>query len=282
MNAEPPYERQSPLLKLAAYALLLLTLAVLLFPFVEMISTSLKSRQDLTLYPPVWLPEKPLWQNYIDVWTIVPLATYVKNSFIIAGGATLLNALVAIPAGYALARFNFPGRQTYLHFVVATQMFSPVVLLLATFRMMFSFGLLNTYWSVILINATVTLPFTVWMLTAYFSTVPKEIEEAALLDNTGRWRMLFDHFIPIAMPGIVTALTFAFVIAWNEFLFAVTFITDPALRPLTTGVYTFIGRTETQWNYLMAASLISVVPVFIGFLMVQRRLVAGLAAGAVK
>lgn len=161
-------------------------------------------------------------------------------------------------------------------------MFSPVVLLLATFRMMFSFGLLNTFWSLIFINATVTLPFTVWMLTSYFSTVPKEIEEAALIDNTGRWRMLWDHFIPICMPGIVTALTFAFVLAWNEFLFAVTFVSTPEMRPLTTGIYTFIGRTETQWNYLMAASVISIVPVFIGFLLVQRRLISGLAAGAVK
>jgi multiple sugar transport system permease protein len=279
---DAPFERQPPLAKLAAFSLLWLVLVVLLFPFVEMISTSLKSRQDLVAYPPDWLPAAPVWRNYLDVWRIVPLIGYVKNSVIIAGGATILNALVAIPAGFALARFRFAGRQTYLHLVIATQMFSPVVLLLATFRMMFRFGLLNTHLSVIFVNATVTLPFTIWMLSAYFASVPREIEEAALLDNTGRWRMLFDHFIPISMPGIVTALTFAFVIAWNEFLFAVTFISDPALRPLTTGVYTFIGRTETQWNYLMAASLISIVPVFIGFLLVQRRLVAGLAAGAVK
>jgi multiple sugar transport system permease protein len=216
------------------------------------------------------------------VWRIVPMLTYVQNSVIVAGGSTLLNAVVAIPAAFALARFRFPGRQAFLYFVVATQMFSPVVLLLATFRMMFSFGLLNTYWSLIFINATVTLPFTVWMLTSYFSTVPKEIEEAALIDNTGRWRMLWDHFIPICMPGIVTALTFAFVLSWNEFLFAVTFVSTPEMRPLTTGIYTFIGRTETQWNYLMAASAISIVPVFIGFLLVQRRLISGLAAGAVK
>lgn len=277
-----PYETDSRLLRLAGFAVLILVLAVLLFPFVEMISTSLKSRQDLALFPPVWAPGEPVWRNYFDVWTLVPLLTYVKNSVIVAVGATLLNAVVAIPAGFALARFRFPGRQAFLYFVVATQMFSPVVLLLATFRMMFSFGLLNTYWSVIFINATVTLPFTVWMLTSYFSTVPREIEEAALLDNTGRWRMLWDHFIPICMPGIVTALTFAFVLAWNEFLFAVTFISNPELRPLTTGIYTFIGRTETQWNYLMAASAVSVVPVFVGFLLVQRRLISGLAAGAVK
>ena len=277
-----PFENDGKLLRLAGFAFLWIVLVVLLFPFVELISTSLKTRQDLALFPPVWFPPAAAWQNYIDVWRIVPMLTYVQNSLIVSVGSTLLNAVVAIPAAFALARFRFPGRQAFLYFVVATQMFSPVVLLLATFRMMFSFGLLNTYWSLIFINATVTLPFTVWMLTSYFSTVPKEIEEAALIDNTGRWRMLWDHFIPICMPGIVTALTFAFVLSWNEFLFAVTFVTTPELRPLTTGIYTFIGRTETQWNFLMAASAISIVPVFIGFLLVQRRLISGLAAGAVK
>ena len=276
------YRTGTWLTRLSAAALFWLFLVVLLFPFVEMISTALKSKPALSEYPPVWFPAAPVFGNFVELWSAIPLATYFMNSVIIAGGSTLLNGLVAIPAGYALARFRFPGRQTFLHAIVATQMFSPVVLLLATFRMMFDFGLLNTYWSVIFINATVALPFTVWMLAAYFSTIPREIEEAAILDNAGRWRMLIDHFLPIAMPGIVTAMTFAFVISWNEFLFAVTFITDQDLRPLTTGIYTFVGRTETLWNFLMAASVVSIVPVFIGFLLVQRRLVSGLAAGAVK
>jgi multiple sugar transport system permease protein len=276
------YRTSNWLRRLSGLALLWLVLAIMLYPFVEMISTSLKSKPALSDYPPVWFPAEPIFRNYIELWSTIPLAAYIRNSIIIAGGATLLNGLAAVPAAYALARFRFPGRQTFLHMIVATQMFSPVVLLLATFRMMFDFGLLNTYWSVIFVNATVALPFTIWMLTAYFSTIPREIEEAALLDNAGRWRMLADHFVPIAMPGIVTAMTFSFIIAWNEFLFAVTFITDQRLRPLTTGIYTFVGRTETLWNFLMAASLISIVPVFIGFLLVQRRLVSGLAAGAVK
>jgi multiple sugar transport system permease protein len=282
MSAGAPWEHDRRPVRLAGYALLILLLAIILFPFEEMISTSLKSSAELAHYPPVWLPHAPVWRNYIDVWRFVQLGSYVSNSLIIAGGATVLNAVVAIPAAFALARFRFPGRQAFLHVIVATQMFSPVVLLLATFRMMFTFGLLNTYASLICMNATVSLPFTLWMLTAYFASIPREIEEAALLDNTSRLRMLFDHFIPTAMPGIVTAVTFTFVHAWNEFLFAVTFITKPEMRPLTTGIYTFIGREETQWNYLMAASLISVVPVFLGFLLVQRRLVSGLAAGAVK
>lgn len=279
---DAPYDAGSRLMRLAGLALLWIVLVVILFPFGEMISTALKSQPDLALYPPVWFPSIPQFGNFIEVWSEVPLATYLKNSVIIAGGSMLLNGAVAIPAGFALARFRFPGRQSFLYAVVATQMFSPVVLLLATFRMMFSFGLLNTYWSVIFVNATTALPFTIWMLTAYFSTIPREIEEAAILDNTGRWRMLVDHFVPIAMPGIITAMTFAFVIAWNEFLFAVTFITDQDLRPLTTGIYTFVGRTQTLWQFLMAASIISIVPVFLGFLLVQRRLVSGLAAGAVK
>jgi len=276
------YRTGTRLTRLSAAALFWLVLVVILYPFVEMVSTALKSKPALSDYPPVWFPAEPVFRNFIDLWSAIPLAVYLQNSLIIAVGSMVLNGLVAIPAGYALARFRFPGRQVFLHAIVATQMFSPVVLLLATFRMMFDFGLLNTYWSVIFVNATVALPFTMWMLTAYFSTIPREIEEAAILDNTGRWRMLFDHFVPIAMPGIVTAMTFAFVLAWNEFLFAVTFITDQNLRPLTTGIYTFVGRTETLWNFLMAASLISIVPVFIGFLVVQRRLVSGLAAGAVK
>jgi multiple sugar transport system permease protein len=280
--SEADYRTGTTLTRLSMAALFWLILVAILFPFVEMISTALKSKPALSHFPPVWFPAEPVFWNFVELWSAIPLANYLKNSVIIAGGSTLLNSLVAIPAGYALARFKFPGRQTFLYAIVATQMFSPVVLLLATFRMMFDFGLLNTYWSVIFVNATVALPFTIWMLTAYFSTIPREIEEAAILDNAGRWRMLFDHFLPIAMPGIVTAMTFAFVISWNEFLFAVTFITDQNLRPLTTGIYTFVGRTETLWNFLMAASAISIIPVFIGFLLVQRRLVSGLAAGAVK
>ncbi len=269
-------------LRLSGFALLGLVMLVMLFPFVEMLSTSLKSQTEYLQYPPVWFPENPVLENYVTIWYYAPLATFIRNSLIIALGATLLNAIVAIPASYCLARFQFRGRQAILIVIVATQMFAPVVLLLATFRMMFSLGMLNTYWSLIFLNATVALPFTIWMMTAYFSTIPKEIEEAAVLDKAGRFRILIDHLLPISMPGLVTALTFCFVIAWNEFLFAQTLITNPTMRPLTTGIYTYVGRRDTEWNFLMASSVISILPVFLAFLLVQRRLISGLSAGAVK
>jgi multiple sugar transport system permease protein len=159
--SEEPYATGSKLMRLSGLALLWLLLAVILFPFVEMLSTSLKSKPDLSAFPPVWFPAAPVLRNYLDLWSAIPLADYLRNSLVIAVGATALNAAVAVPGGYALARFRFPGRQLVLYCVVATQMFSPVVLLLATFRMMFSFGLLNTYWSVIFVDATVALPFTI-------------------------------------------------------------------------------------------------------------------------
>lgn len=279
---EQLYARESLPTRLIRFSLLAFIMVALLFPFVEMLSTALKARKVLYTWPPVWFPAEPHWSNFVSIWTDIPLADYFRNSFIIAGGATLLNAAAGIPAGFALARFRFPGRQIFLYFIIGTQMFSPVVLLLALFLMMNTMGLLNTHLSLIMINATVALPFTVWMMTAYFSTIPVEVEEAAVLDNCGKLRMLWDHFLPIAAPGIVTAMTFSFVLAWNEFLLALTFITDPKLRPLTTGIYSFVGRFEIQWHLLLAASLVAIIPVFVGFLLIQRRLVSGLAVGAVK
>jgi multiple sugar transport system permease protein len=276
------YARERLAVTLARIFMVGAILIALLFPFADMLSTALKARNVLYKWPPVWFPAEPAWSNFSQVWIDAPLASYFANSFVIAGGATLLNAVVGVPAGFALARFRFPGRQLFLYFIIGTQMFSPVVLLLALFLMMNSLGLLNTHLSLILINATLALPFTVWMMTAYFASIPNEIEEAAVLDGCGKLRILWDHFLPIAAPGIITAMIFSFILAWNEFLLALTFITDARLRPLTTGIYAFVGRFEVQWHLLMAASLVAIVPVFIAFLLIERRLVSGLAVGAVK
>jgi multiple sugar transport system permease protein len=268
--------------RVALYTLLVVVLGVMLFPFFELAATALRPTADLFAFPPPWLPTRPRFHNFIDVWRIIPLRSYFVNTVEIAGGTMLLNAVAAIPAAYALARFRFPGRQAVLYVVIATQMFAPVVLLIASFRLMSQLGLLNSLWGLILMDAATTVPFTVWMLTGYFAALPREIEEAAILDRVGRWRRLFDLFIPLSMPGIVTALVFTFILAWNEFLFAVTFVTDDSKRPLTAGLYTFVGRFSTQWNYLMAGSAMASIPVLLLFLVIQRRLIAGLTAGAVK
>jgi multiple sugar transport system permease protein len=264
------------------YGLLVFILLLLLIPFYEMFSTALKGQRALFVTPPVWFPTEPAWQNFIEIWTYVPLGQYFINSAIIAGGTTVLNNLAAIPAAFALARLRFPGRRIYLYIVLSAQMFSPVILLIAAFRLMIAFRLDNNYMGLILINATTTLPLTIWLLTGYFMTVPKEIEEAALIDGASFQRIIWSLYIPVARPGIVATVIFAFILAWNEFLFALTFTQDPLLRPLTLGIYSFIGRYQIQWNLLMAASLVAVLPVLALFLLVQRHLIEGLTAGAAK
>jgi multiple sugar transport system permease protein len=270
------------LLNIARVLFMAAVLGLILFPFFEMFSTALKSEGNLFVYPPPWFPLNPAWGNFIEIWTYVPLAQYFINSAIIALGATILNHIASIPAGFALARMRFPGRRVYLYIVLMAQMFTPVILLIATFRLVINLRLDNSYWGLILMNATVTLPLTIWLLTGYFSTVPREIEEAALLDGAGFNRILISLYIPIVRPGLVATVIFAFILAWNEFLFALTFTQDPLLRPLTLGIYSFIGRYQILWNLLMAASLVAVVPVLALFLLVQKQLVQGLTAGAVK
>jgi multiple sugar transport system permease protein len=269
-------------LNLVKYSVLVAILALMLFPYLEMIATSLKADEQVFVYPPPWFPPNPKWDNYLTIWTYIPLARYFLNSTIVALGTIIVAGLAAIPAGYALARIRFPGRRLILYIMLISQMFSAIVLLIASFRLMNALGLLDTYQGLILMNATITLPLTVWLLTGYFSTVPREIEEAALLDGAGRLRILWDHYIPIARPGILAAILFAFILAWNEFVFAVTFIQSPDMRPLTVGIYSFIGRYQILWNLLMASSLIAMLPVLLTFLLIQRHLVTGLTAGAVK
>jgi multiple sugar transport system permease protein len=268
--------------RLLLFALLTVVMVVMLAPFVQMVATALAPSDALFQLPVTWFPQHARLANFVDVWTQVPLGAYLLNTLQISGGAVVVLAVTAIPAAYALSRFDFPGRRVFLHGVVSTQMFAHVVLLIAAFRLMTSLNLVNSLLGLILMNATTSLPFAVWTLTSYFATIPREIEEAAILDRAGRWRRLFDHFLPLAAPGLVTVLAFTFILAWNEFLFALTFISDDSMRPLTSGIYSFVGRNTVQWNYLMASSLIATVPVFCLFLVIQRRLVAGLTAGAVK
>ena len=274
--------RGSSLGRLIARICFSVLVLVLLGPFFVMLSTAISSNRAVVAIPPTWLPDQIAFSNFREAFTVIPLSRYFLNSGIIAGGATALNAIAAVPAAFALARLRFRGRRAFLIFIIATQMISPVVLLIASFKLMLVLHLLNTYWALILMDGTISLPITIWIMTAYFSLIPQEVQDAATLDGVRAWRMLKDHFVPLGVPGIVTALIFSFVIAWNEFVFALTFITNPTMRPLTTGIYAFMGQSQIQWNYLMAASLLAIIPVFVIFLIVQKQLASGLSAGAVK
>lgn len=264
------------------YPLIAFILLVLLFPFFVMVSTALKPLEEVYATPPHWIPRSVRWENFSDIWEKYPLGAYFKNSFIVALGTTLVNMAFCIPAAYAVARLRFRAKSFIMYLILVVQMFSPIIVVISLFKIVARLGLLNTLLSLILTNGVFTLTFSIWLLGGYFRSVPKEIEEAALIDGCSRLGSIVRVLLPVAMPGVVTTVIYTFITAWNEFMFALTFITSMEKRPLTLGLYNFIGRWTVQWHYLMAAALLALLPVVILFFFIERELVRGLAGGAVK
>ncbi len=260
------------------FALLLL----LLFPFFVMISTMLKSSQEVYSAPPTWIPQEFHLENFLIVWSEFELFIFFKSSIIIAVGATILNTLLTVPAAYAVARLRFVGRKFILYLFLVIQMFSPVIVIISLFKIMVGLNLLDTYFSLIIANTVFTIAFTIWMMNGYFRSIPIEIEEAALIDGCSRVKIITRIMIPIAVPGLVTAMIYTFIYAWNEFLFGLTFIQSRPKMPLVLALYNFVGRWTTQWELLTTAAFLAIIPVLVLFYVIERRLVAGLAGGAVK
>lgn len=257
-------------------------LAVLLFPFLVMVSTMLKSSTEIFVKPPRWLPQRVVFTNFVDVWTQYDLLVYFKSSSIIAVGATLLNACLTVPAAYAVSRLRFAGRGVILYLFLVVQMFSPVIVVISLFKIMAGAGLLDTYLSMILAVAVFTIAFTTWMMSGYFRSIPLEIEEAALIDGCSRLRTMVQVMLPIAAPGVVTAMIYTFIYGWNEFLFGLSFMQSKGKMPLTIALFNFVGRWSTQWEMLTTAAFLAIIPVLALFYLIEKQLVTGLTGGAVK
>lgn len=259
------------------------TMGLLFFaPYLQMILTALKSQEEITAIPSTYLPQKWAFDNFIGVWKEIPLATYLKSSFIISICATLIVIIIAIPAAYYVARNNFRGKKAFLLLVLVTQMFAPTALVVGIFREIVAFKLVDTYLALILVYAAFNMAFSIWILSSFFASIPKEVEEAAWIDGCSRFTTLTRIVLPLALPGLVTAFIFTFIAAWNEFVIALTLTSSPEREPLTVGLTSLIGQYQVQWNYLFAGSLIAIVPVVILFAMIEKWLVGGLTAGSVK
>jgi len=265
-----------------AVPLTIVILLILLFPFFVMLSTMLKSGKDVYAAPPMWIPSHIEWSNFLTVWTQYDLASYYLASLIIAVGALVVNTLLSVPAAYAIARLRFPGRKAAMFLLLMIEMFSPVIVIISLFKVVARFGLLDTFGSLIILDALFTVAFNTWMMNGYFKTIPKDIEEAALIDGCNRVQTMTRIMLPIALPGLVTVMIYAFIFAWNEFLFALTFISSKDKMPLTIALYNFVGRWTTQWQYLTMAAFLALIPVLVLFYFIEKHLVSGLAGGAVK
>ena len=260
----------------------IIIVAFLLFPFFVMISTMLKSSDEVYATPPYWIPKRIALRNFIDLWTQQPFARYFLSSFIIAGGTTLLTTFFCVPAAYAVARFRFTGKKFLLYMYLVVQMFSPIIVVISLFKIISRIGLLDTYLGLILVNTVFTLAFTTWMLSGYFKTIPVDIEEAALIDGCSRMQAIVRIMIPISAPGLVTVIIYSFIASWNEFMFALTLVQSVGKTPLTLGLYNFVGRYTTQWEFLTGAAFLAILPVVVLFLFIEKQLVAGIVGGAVK
>lgn len=272
---------RSRILKYSAIFLVLVPIILIdIFPLIVMISTSLKTRQEVYLQPPTFIPRVPTLQNYIDIWNVAPLAMYFRNSIILGVGETVLALAIAIPAAYALARFRFHGRVSYLLFLMVIQIFPPVVIILALYRLIATFGMMDNLVTLIILDTVFSLSFDVWMLTSYFSAVPVEVEEAAMMDGNSRLGAMARMTIPLAAPGIAAVAIFSFIDGWNEFLFALTFIRSSDNYPLTLGLFKYVSRYQVEWHQLLASGFLATIVVLVLFMFVQRQLTRGLISGA--
>ncbi|MGN9790587.1 carbohydrate ABC transporter permease [Streptomyces sp. OZ13] len=257
-----------------------------LLPVYVMVSSSLKPLEDVSSEFR-WMPSGLTIRPYFDIWETVPLAKYFVNSLIVAGAATVCSVIIAIFAAYAVSRYRFRGKRLFTVSVLSTQMFPGILFLLPLFLIFVNIGnttgvaLFGSRGGLILTYLTFSLPFSIWMLIGYFDSVPRELDEAALVDGCGPLKALFRVVVPAAIPGIVAVAVYAFMTAWGEVLFA-SVMTNDTTRTLAVGLQGYSTQNDVYWNQIMAASLVVSVPVVAGFLLLQRYLVTGLTAGAVK
>lgn len=277
-------DRYSKLQIVGIYAALAVFLTFILLPFVEMFVTSLRPLEHLRSTPYRFWSEDFSFDAYSRMWETVPLlGRYIFNSIYIASMVTLITMIFVIPAAYAYARLDFPFKNVSLGIFLSVNMFAGAVLLIPLYRVMRTLELLNTYWAMIVPGVAFLIPTGIWLLRSYLAKIPLELEEAAYVDGASRLYTLRRVVLPLAVPGLVVVGVAVFIGAYaQQYLFAITFNQTRELQPLPAGLLEFIGYQDVTWNEMMAASLVGVLPVMAIFLFLQKYLVAGLTAGAVK
>ena len=277
-----PMSVKSMMLRTLLYLVVTIICVVTLYPYFAMFCTALKSRAEIFAMTGTVFPIEALWSNFTDIWELAPMGRYMLNSILIAGGSSLIAMLCGIPAAYALARMKFKGQTAFLGFIIVSQMFAPVVLLIGIYKVMVNLHMSNSIWGLIFINAAFNQAFTIWLLRGTFMSISPEMEKAATIDGCNRIQSMIKVLLPMAAPGIVTTLIFIFINAWNEYTVALCLISTDTLKPLTVGINIFNGYNMIEWQYLFAASIFAIIPVLIMFMSIEKNLTEGLTAGGVK
>jgi ABC-type glycerol-3-phosphate transport system permease component len=266
----------------ARWALVLAALLLVVFPFYWMINTSLKPPSEIFLSPPTFFSSNWSLDAYVAVLSERPFARYFLNSLVVALGTTVLSVTLAAFAAYGFTRFFPRGATPFVVFLLFTKMLPETLLIIPYFQLMSSVGLLNSYFALILAYSSFALPFSVWMLIGFFRSIPRDIDEAATIDGASYLQTFFQVILPLARPGLVAVALFTFLIAWNSYLWALVLTTDASMHVLSVGVANMVGEYRVEWNELMAAAVLAVVPVMLLFSFLEKHLVNAITSGAVK
>jgi ABC-type glycerol-3-phosphate transport system permease component len=253
-----------------------------LIPVLWMISTSLKTEPETFAIPPRWIPETVTLASYKAMWVDYPFLYYFRNSIIVTLTAVVISISISCLTGYGVTRFRFRGKESFLGFVLLTQMFPSVMLLVPYYKVLNTYGLSNTLIGLSLVYISFTVPFCSWMMVGYFKTIPLELDEAAIIDGCSRWQAFVKITLPVVIPGVASSAIYAFVTCWNEYMFANLLMADGKLKTVSVGIAELNGYYKIMWNDLMASSVVASIPLVIGFIFLQKYFIGGLTAGAVK
>lgn len=266
------------------FIIILLILGALFagFPVVWMLLNSFKPNSEIFALPPTWISDKFSFGAYISIFQSPEKVRFFINSYAIAITVVILTLVIGILAAYAFSRFDFKGKSLINTLIVSVQAVPPITLLIPYLSLMVMLKLYNTYWALILTYMLFTLPYAILMLTGYMNTLPKDLDEAVMIDGGSRFRALWNVLVPTAIPGLVSVGMYTFMQAWNEYLFALALTKTNDMRTVPVGINLLMGQHAYEWNQMMAMSILGSLPVLFLFLFFQRYFIAGMTAGAVK
>jgi multiple sugar transport system permease protein len=265
-----------------SYLALIVASVVVLFPVFWMLTTALRPSSEIFDSPPNWIPTHIDFGSFVTAWSDTDLPVYLTNSLIVVGASTLISVAFSAFAAYGLSRFEFRGKAAFATFLLVTQMFPAVMLLVPYFQIISSVGLYNTYGALIITYVAFSVPFSTWMMWGYLGSIPKELDESAAIDGCSPFTAFVRIVLPLCRPGIIATAIYSFITGWNEYIYALALMQSENMKTLPIGITALASNDRLDYNALMATSIIAVIPMLIIFIFFQRHLVSGLSAGAVK
>ena len=274
---------RNTVLRVLLYVVIIAICLITLYPYFVTVCTALKSRAEIFSMNGTIFPVEAIWSNFTDVWKLAPMSNYMMNSIVIAGGSTLLAMVCGIPAAYALSRMKFKGQTAFLGFVIVSQMFAPVVLLIGIYKVMMAFHLTNSIIGLIFINAAFNQAFAIWLLRGTFLSISPEMEQAATIDGCSKYQIYSRIILPLMKPSIVTTVIIQFYWKWDDYMGPLLYLSRPQSYTVSIAIKLFAdSASTTDYGAMFAMSTLSLIPVFLIFLFFNRYLVQGIGTSGLK